>query len=102
MAAATQITLGLDLCKNITEQHKLLSLADNKSKGLLISGQQYDKSTLAKPPNDKSTLAKPQNDKSTLAKPPNDTSTLAKPPNDKSTLAKPPPNEGFQEIKVRF
>ncbi|CAK9195096.1 unnamed protein product [Sphagnum troendelagicum] len=40
MAAATQITLGLDLCKKITEQYKLLSLADNKSKGLLISGQQ--------------------------------------------------------------
>jgi hypothetical protein len=40
MAAATQITLGLDLCKKITEQYKLLSLADNKSNGLLISGQQ--------------------------------------------------------------
>ncbi|KAH8950252.1 hypothetical protein BDL97_10G075300 [Sphagnum fallax] len=40
MAAATQITLGLDLCKKITEQYKLLSSADNKSKGLLISGQQ--------------------------------------------------------------
>jgi hypothetical protein len=40
MAAATQITLGLDLCKKITEQYKLLSLRDNKSNGLLISGQQ--------------------------------------------------------------
>jgi hypothetical protein len=40
MAAATQITLGLDLCKKITEQYKLLSVADNKSNGLLISGQQ--------------------------------------------------------------
>ncbi|KAH8950296.1 hypothetical protein BDL97_10G077600 [Sphagnum fallax] len=40
MAAATQITLGLDLCKKITEQYKLLSLADNKTNGLLISGQQ--------------------------------------------------------------
>ncbi|CAK9257333.1 unnamed protein product [Sphagnum jensenii] len=40
MAAATHITLGLDLCKKITEQYKLLSLADNKSNGLLISGQQ--------------------------------------------------------------
>jgi hypothetical protein len=40
MAAATQITLGLGLCKKITEQYKLLSLADNKSNGLLISGQQ--------------------------------------------------------------
>jgi hypothetical protein len=40
MAAATQITLGLDLCKKITEQYNLLSLADNKSNGLLISGQQ--------------------------------------------------------------
>ncbi|KAH9550477.1 hypothetical protein CY35_10G074400 [Sphagnum magellanicum] len=40
MAAATQITLGLDLCKKITERYKLLSLGDNKSNGLLISGQQ--------------------------------------------------------------
>ncbi|CAK9194747.1 unnamed protein product [Sphagnum troendelagicum] len=40
MAAATHITLGLDLCKKITEQYKLLSLAENKSNGLLISGQQ--------------------------------------------------------------
>ncbi|KAH8950291.1 hypothetical protein BDL97_10G077100 [Sphagnum fallax] len=40
MAAATHITLGLDLCKKITEQYKLLSLADNKSNGLQISGQQ--------------------------------------------------------------
>jgi len=40
MAAATQITLGLDLCKKITEQYKLLSLADNKLNGLLITGQQ--------------------------------------------------------------
>ncbi|CAK9859758.1 unnamed protein product [Sphagnum jensenii] len=40
MAAATHITLGLDLCKKITEQYKLLSLADNKTNGLLISGQQ--------------------------------------------------------------
>jgi hypothetical protein len=40
MAVATQITLGLDLCKKITEQYKLLSLQDNKSNGLLISGQQ--------------------------------------------------------------
>ncbi|CAK9257314.1 unnamed protein product [Sphagnum jensenii] len=40
MAAATHITLGLDLCKKITEQYNLLSLADNKSNGLLISGQQ--------------------------------------------------------------
>jgi hypothetical protein len=40
MAAATQITLGLDLCKKITEQYNLLSLADNKSNGLLVSGQQ--------------------------------------------------------------
>ncbi|CAN5954517.1 unnamed protein product [Sphagnum jensenii] len=41
MAAATQITLGLDLCKKITEQYKLLSLADNKSKGLLITLRQH-------------------------------------------------------------
>ncbi|KAH8950277.1 hypothetical protein BDL97_10G076000 [Sphagnum fallax] len=40
MAAATHITLALDLCKKITEQYKLLSLADNKSNGLQISGQQ--------------------------------------------------------------
>jgi hypothetical protein len=40
MAAATHITLALDLCKKITEKYKQLSLADNKSNGLLISGQQ--------------------------------------------------------------